>query len=145
MDRGDKQKRTRFSSFSKTVFRVGYSTRKVENSSNTKTWYLNGVLTRFNQHSQNHQEQTCCLTRNYYGNIAQLITKWLISCEILWENHMPKKRIHSTLQNLSEGITKSEIDTQKISVSEFPRPGGYENIFTAVDTSHRVVANSSFN
>ena len=74
----------------------------------------------------------------YYPKVAQLIRKWVLSCEQwLRESRINPRLTHPPLQNPNEYITAPEDAMQIDLVPGLPPSGGYENIVTAIDVFSR--------
>ena len=78
------------------------------------------------------------MEKNYFPKIAQLIRKWVMSCEqCIRESRSDRSLTRPPLQNPNEYITAPEDARQIDLVPELPPSGGYEYIVTAMDVFSR--------
>ena len=76
--------------------------------------------------------------KNYFPKMAQLIRKWVMSCEqCIRESRIDRSLTRPPPQNPNEHITAPEDAMQSDLVPELPPSGGYENIVTAMDVFSR--------
>ena len=100
--------------------------------------FLRSLHGEFGKHPGIFKTIIACREKYYFPKMAQLVRKWVISCEqCIRESRMDPSLTRPALQNPNEHITAPEDAIQIDLVPELPPSGGYENIVTAMDVFSR--------